>query len=976
MSAFCPYKGLEPFSEEDRDYFFGREEDVETVAANLLTAQLTILYGASGVGKSSLLEAGVTPLIRSFPDTALVTFRKWQGTDFEAVLAAEILTRVKPSLRRGIPRKLDDTAKKLLSSTGSGVAFIFDQFEDYLHYHPQHDSSDFEARLAELVNTSTLDVHFLFALREDALAGLDRFRFRIPTIFANVLRIEHLDRLSAERAIRGPIETYNRDQIFEDRVEIEDDLVEVLLKQVRQGSVVLGSIGEEARDQIPIRNGNRIETPYLQLALTRLWEEDVKSRPRRLRLATLNRLGGAEKIARSHLERVLNSLNQQQQTACLRMFDRLVTPFGEKIAHSLDALAHYAELSKAETQSILEELSKGTNRILRRFETGSHHEQAPHYHYEIYHDVLAEPILHWSERRKLELEVERRQQMAEEEALRYRITALECVDTIEQSAGQVFRLDEIVVRVCEDVRKQGFDFAAIQLIDKEEQTIQTVHGSGLEADWYTIAKHSLRGEQKLLDIQADIALSDPPRIEIIAGQDQRFDRFLFKYFGHKHKVRVFIPIVVIKDNTGLPVKHQFDQFGWDIVERHSDGRNHRVAIAIRKEDLIKKESDHSVEIIGTLEAGYHRPSTEISNECALDLFRSVCRHALELRSASLVNLFEAVASSAKRLVSADAASLHFPFDPQRNRYVYEAWAGMRSASKRPREGGLGDQAILQRLPQYVPDPKKGHSEDFLKIFNPPVYEEGTRALVAVPLLLDDTEEELYLDEHKVVGSISEKRGVLYVAFNSTHWFSDDEIRWFQLFAGRAVDAIRHATHYTRARERARRLANLHNIALSLADKSTSSDLLHDVAGNALNILAADVVTIYEYDPEQKIFPRPPNVAGRLKVFRRTAKGRAGNMSAPSYLLKHGKNIYADDVLESEVLSGFSSIRRQGEKKFVDREGVISAAGVLLRTRGKIVGVMFVNYRQPHHFSAEERWFIERLASTAAIAINNRYLKAA
>ena len=54
-----PYKGLMPYSEEDAPFFFGREAEREIITANLLASRLTLLYGASGVGKTSILRAGV-----------------------------------------------------------------------------------------------------------------------------------------------------------------------------------------------------------------------------------------------------------------------------------------------------------------------------------------------------------------------------------------------------------------------------------------------------------------------------------------------------------------------------------------------------------------------------------------------------------------------------------------------------------------------------------------------------------------------------------------------------------------------------------------------------------------------------------------------------------------------------------------------------------------------------------------------------
>src|SRR6185312_6884410 len=63
-SQRSPYVGLIPYSEADADYFFGRERDTRVIVANLRGSVLTLLYGASGVGKSSALLAGVLPRLR------------------------------------------------------------------------------------------------------------------------------------------------------------------------------------------------------------------------------------------------------------------------------------------------------------------------------------------------------------------------------------------------------------------------------------------------------------------------------------------------------------------------------------------------------------------------------------------------------------------------------------------------------------------------------------------------------------------------------------------------------------------------------------------------------------------------------------------------------------------------------------------------------------------------------------------------
>ena len=59
-----PYVGLVPYREEDAPFFFGRDEERDVVDGNLHAGRLTILYGPSGVGKTSLLRAGVVHDLR------------------------------------------------------------------------------------------------------------------------------------------------------------------------------------------------------------------------------------------------------------------------------------------------------------------------------------------------------------------------------------------------------------------------------------------------------------------------------------------------------------------------------------------------------------------------------------------------------------------------------------------------------------------------------------------------------------------------------------------------------------------------------------------------------------------------------------------------------------------------------------------------------------------------------------------------
>ncbi len=104
MSApadFCPYVGLQPYTEADRDYFFGRQREQRIIASNLYAAPLTVLYGASGVGKSSVLLAGVVPHLRTVPRTAVVCFAPGKAPHFSKRSSRSVWKR---SRRRGKSR--------------------------------------------------------------------------------------------------------------------------------------------------------------------------------------------------------------------------------------------------------------------------------------------------------------------------------------------------------------------------------------------------------------------------------------------------------------------------------------------------------------------------------------------------------------------------------------------------------------------------------------------------------------------------------------------------------------------------------------------------------------------------------------------------------------------------------------------------------------------------------------------------------
>ena len=153
---------------------------------------------------------------------------------------------------------------------------------------------------------------------------------------------------------------------------------------------------------------DRIEAPYLQLVMSRLWEVEAERGSRLLRRETLTELGGATQIVQDHLEHAMADLSPRQKDAAAAMYNFLVTPSGSKIAHRTRDLAGYAEIGEQEAADVLRQLA--AERIVR-----ASSENGAGTRYEIYHDVLADAVAGWGARYRAERAVhdaERRRRRA------------------------------------------------------------------------------------------------------------------------------------------------------------------------------------------------------------------------------------------------------------------------------------------------------------------------------------------------------------------------------------------------------------------------------------------------------------------------------------------------------------------------------------------------------------------------------------
>lgn len=386
---FCPYVGLRPFTAAERAYFFGRERDQRIIAANLFASPLTVLYGPSAVGKSSVLQAGVVPQLAVEAHTAVVYFATWQDPTYIDRLRGECRRAVAAAQGSEIDADpslpLDEWLVRASARFRGTLLVVLDQFEEYLLYHSETGGSSFDEELARIVNRRDVAANVLVGIREDGLAKLDRFRKRIPNLLGNTLRLRRLTPDAARQAIRGPLDVYNKQRgDGVPPVRIEDDLVEAVVAQVRATRIQSSAAGSGTTGTSD--EGELIETALLQMVMTHLWRHaSVVDGTRVMTKPSLDALGGARNVVKRHLYERIDELDADGKTIAANLFQELVTPSGAKIAHTTEDLIAFAKRPADRVVPVLEHLARA--RLLRRVD--------PPERYEIFHDALAPAILDW-----------------------------------------------------------------------------------------------------------------------------------------------------------------------------------------------------------------------------------------------------------------------------------------------------------------------------------------------------------------------------------------------------------------------------------------------------------------------------------------------------------------------------------------------------------------------------------------------------
>jgi hypothetical protein len=222
-----PYKFLDPFGLADTDLFYGRDHDLAQLQSEFEASRLLLLCGASGTGKTSLLQAGLLP---SLPEEQYTWVLVRMVDNDPTTALKEALVRDLGVDRDILEQPLLDGVRQATARLGKTVVIILDQFEEFFQRHAPAVRQTFRHELRTCLDDIRLPVHVVIALREDFLAQLTEFQedASIPTIFHHLIR---LTRFSPSQAYKAVVQPAQRLGLPIDVALVEEVLVPQLTDQ-------------------------------------------------------------------------------------------------------------------------------------------------------------------------------------------------------------------------------------------------------------------------------------------------------------------------------------------------------------------------------------------------------------------------------------------------------------------------------------------------------------------------------------------------------------------------------------------------------------------------------------------------------------------------------------------------------------------------------------------------------------------------
>jgi formylglycine-generating enzyme required for sulfatase activity/energy-coupling factor transporter ATP-binding protein EcfA2 len=228
-----PYRFLSTYQISDQDLFFGRKAAIEALFSQIHTYKLVLLNGKSGSGKSSLIDAGLAPLL----------------------LGKQYLVVSVKDYSKNVPEIITNSLiKNVLESP---VIVFLDQFERFFIKLSDKEREQFVIELKDWLDQQTTRIRFVISIRMEFFGYLvEALQERIPDIFqqSSTFILKPLTQQEAREAIEEPLKTLKGQPILRyDPDFVEEVLLHDLTKEGRiepaHLQIVCDSLYKKAKEE-------------------------------------------------------------------------------------------------------------------------------------------------------------------------------------------------------------------------------------------------------------------------------------------------------------------------------------------------------------------------------------------------------------------------------------------------------------------------------------------------------------------------------------------------------------------------------------------------------------------------------------------------------------------------------------------------------------------------------------------------------
>jgi hypothetical protein len=350
--------GMEFFTSEYREYLVGRENETNDLLLRLANDSIILLLGDSGVGKTSIIHAGI------IPKAADNGWRTIYTRPF-GLPHTDIIRQVLTSIYEGRPTYKGTLvpllAEIIAALEGIKVLLIIDQFEDILIARNEMEKDLVISDLQKLRELSSASLHILISYRADLEGRLGVLWQRISGSPLGLPRV-YLSGISADQAWAGIQKTIND-------LAVTIKLTAPELTRIKR-DLLLSSKSLGFQNVYP---------PYIQMLIDHIWTAAKKDR-RIYQFKHYQAARGMEGVIGGYLNRQL-AYAQDSKGHSRAVLTALVRSYGVKAQRSLDEIVADTGLDTFECELALKKLID--LRLVRHIDP----------HYEVTHDFIARKIM-------------------------------------------------------------------------------------------------------------------------------------------------------------------------------------------------------------------------------------------------------------------------------------------------------------------------------------------------------------------------------------------------------------------------------------------------------------------------------------------------------------------------------------------------------------------------------------------------------